>query len=187
MSEFPVLVPHYQRPAWFWRVIFIGAPIALGLGTVGFLLHDHETASLGSWLDALYHSVQLFIFHMPHTEGPVNWYLELGRWLAAGLFGFAAMIALYDILMTELQHARLRFASEHTDYLRPGAKGDGTSPLLQRGRQDTPSGNLCSSGREPNAIPCRGRDRSCREPRQSRNPGEGQGADGQASGSPLRR
>ena len=114
MSDFPVLVPHHERPAWFWRVIFIGTPLALGLGTVGFRLHDKEPAGLGSWLDALYHSVQLFILHMPHMEGPVNGYLELGRWLAAGLFGFAAMIALYDILTTEFQHFRLRFASGHT-------------------------------------------------------------------------
>jgi hypothetical protein len=114
MSDLEVINPHNKRPSWFWRVIFIGTPLALGFGTVGFWLYDNRPKGIAPWLNALYHSLQLFILHMPHLEGRVNWCLEIGRWLAAGLFGMAALIALYDIIMMELKHFRLKFAKGHT-------------------------------------------------------------------------
>jgi hypothetical protein len=113
MSDFPILVTYHKRPRWYWWVIIIGAPLALSFGTVGFWLNDQKPPGFAPWLDALYHSVQLFILHMPHTPGPVNWCLELGRWLAAGIFGMTALIALYRILATEVQHFGLGFAKDH--------------------------------------------------------------------------
>ncbi len=114
MSEFQVLVPHHKRPSWFWWVIFIGMPLASAFGTVGFWLYENRPAGVAPWINAFYHSLQLFILHMPHLDGPINWCLEIGRWLAAGLFGMAALIALYDIIGMELRHSRLRFAENHT-------------------------------------------------------------------------
>jgi len=122
MSDFPVIVPYHKRPSWFWRVIFIGAPLAFGLGTVGFWIYDKKPAGIAPWFDALYHSLQLFILHMPHVEGPMNWCLELGRWLAAALFGMAALIALYDLVMRDIQQFRLRFAKGHVVICGQGPK-----------------------------------------------------------------
>ena len=55
-------------------------------------------------------------------EEPIHWSLELGRWMAAGLFGMAAIIALYDIVMREIQYFRLRFSDKHTVICGQGPK-----------------------------------------------------------------
>jgi len=46
MSDFPVIVPYHKRPSWFWRVIFIGAPLALAFGAYGFRVY-------GKWPEGL--------------------------------------------------------------------------------------------------------------------------------------
>ena len=114
MSGFPVVAAHHKRPAWFWRVIILGMPLALGFGTIGFWVYEHKPGGVTPWLNALYYSFQLFILHVPHLDSPINVWLELGRWMAAGIFGMAAMMALYSILVTEAQHLRLRFEKKHT-------------------------------------------------------------------------
>ncbi|MBD3237339.1 MAG: hypothetical protein GF330_11585 [Candidatus Eisenbacteria bacterium] len=112
---------HHGRPRWLWWLVFTGSPVALLLGAWGFRLyelqhlHGEEQAAplVPGVLNALYHSLQMFILHTPHLEPPINLPLQLGRWLAAACFGLAALLALYRVLRTELQRVRLLRRKDH--------------------------------------------------------------------------
>jgi hypothetical protein len=105
-------LPH--GPNWRWWFVIIGCPVGLFFGTVGFWLYAGQPAGLLPWLNALYHAGQLFVLHTPYLERPMNWCLEVGRWLAAGVFGMTAISALYQLFATEWRHFRVGFAKGHT-------------------------------------------------------------------------
>jgi hypothetical protein len=114
MSGLQIPSATLHRRNWNWWFVVIGCPLGLGFGTVGFWLYAGHPPGLLPWLNALYHAGQLFVLHTPYLESPLNWCLELGRWLAAAVFGMTAVAALYQIFATEFRHFRVGFAKEHT-------------------------------------------------------------------------
>jgi voltage-gated potassium channel Kch len=109
----PRVTSYHERPRWQWWVVIVAAPVALLSGAIGFYLYDLEHLGHASWLTSVYYAAQMFILHTPHLEGDVNVPLELGRWLAAAVFGVAATSTLYHVFAAEWQMFRLRFTNNH--------------------------------------------------------------------------
>ena len=103
----------HRHPHWQWFLLMITIPMSLALSTWGYLIYQFAHEGQTHFWSALYHSVQLFILHMPHLEGTINLPLELGRWLAAGSVGFATVLALHRLFTRELQWLGLVWHKGH--------------------------------------------------------------------------
>jgi hypothetical protein len=71
-----------------WWVVGLAAVAAFVLGFVGFFEHD------ASPTDAVYNSLKLFIFHESEANTGVGVCVNIARFLAPGVAGYAALIAL---------------------------------------------------------------------------------------------
>src|SRR5689334_17782183 len=65
-----------------WVLVSALAAAALVLGTLGFRLHHQASDTRSTWWDALYLSLQLFTMNSGAVSGPVEWQLEIARFLA---------------------------------------------------------------------------------------------------------
>ena len=104
----------HRRTNRQWWFLLTAAPVALVLGTVGYLTyqseHLHQPAHV---LSALYQAAQLFVLNAPQLEHPVHWTLEAGRWLAAACFGLAVLLTLHRFFRTEWRRFRTSLAGPH--------------------------------------------------------------------------
>jgi len=105
---------HYERPRWQWWVLAGWIVSAYILGATGFWKYEVDRSGHGTLLDALYHSVQLFVLDPPVLAPPTNVPLELGRWLAVGLFFLAAVTAAYRVFSAEIRSIGLGLLRKHT-------------------------------------------------------------------------
>jgi len=75
-----------ERAQWQWWLVFIGAPIAVFLGTIGYWSTHGPTANIKTWQDALYGAFQLLVMRTTQVDS-VPWTLEWARWIGAVVFG----------------------------------------------------------------------------------------------------
>lgn len=119
---------HSERPRWQWWLVFIGAPVAIVLGTVGFWFSSGSIPGLSAWLDAFYRALQLLLMRMSPVS-KMHWTLEIARWLAALLFGLAAVLTFLRFFRDELRQIRLQIPwPRHVVILGFGPK---TTQLIQ--------------------------------------------------------
>jgi hypothetical protein len=111
-----------------WREY--GWPLAGGLalaafllGTIGFARHAAATGEKSSLSDVLYLSLQLFVLQSGSVAPPVNWELDLARWLAPLATAYTAVSALMVIFAEKLRSFRLRFLKNHVVICGLGEKG----------------------------------------------------------------
>ena len=113
----------------------------LVFGVVGFLQHRHGLpAAPGDspaavFLNALYHTMQLFILHTPLFTGPIPWTLELARWLAALTTVMAVASVARRMLREELIDLQLHRANRHVVVCGLGRKGIEQVRQLRQQRQ----------------------------------------------------
>lgn len=88
-------------------MVFIGAPITMALGTIGYWFSDGSNPSLRAWANAFYKSIQLMLMHM-ESEDNIPLTLELARWMAIVLFGLAAVLTFLRFFRDELRQIRLQ-------------------------------------------------------------------------------
>jgi hypothetical protein len=98
---------------WQWLVIGLAAVAAFVLGVVGFLQRRVEGSLQrdSSLTDAAYNSLKLFIFHESEANTGVGVCLNIARFLAPAVAGYAALITLGSLFherWLEMQIARWR-------------------------------------------------------------------------------
>ena len=71
-----------------WWVVALAAVAAFVLGVAGFLHHDPSPT------DAVYNSLKLFVFHLGEANTGVGVCLNIARFLAPAVAGYAALVAL---------------------------------------------------------------------------------------------
>lgn len=105
------------RPAWREvRPIALGAALVgvLVLGTVGFQAYAHDHHIKGNLIDSAYRSITLFELDGYHVHPPLPWTLELARWLAPALIGYAIFRGVAAVFRGQLQLAGIRLlARDH--------------------------------------------------------------------------
>ena len=74
--------------AYQWWVVSLAALAAFALGFVGFFEHDHSPT------DAVYNSLKLFIFHESEANTGVGVCVNIARFLAPAVAGYAALVTL---------------------------------------------------------------------------------------------
>jgi len=98
---------HNEKTGWEFWLVFILAPTAILLGTIGYWISTGSTPGINAWLDAFYRSLQLLLFRMTPVDS-IHWTLDLARWLAATVFGLATVLAFIGIFQNELRQFRLQ-------------------------------------------------------------------------------
>jgi hypothetical protein len=98
------------RSSWVWWATGLVAIVAFGCGFVGMWEYEQAVRPGGSvdpW-SVTYHTLQLFILHAPHLDGPIPWSLHVGRLLGAIPVCVAALIGFFKVFPDELNLLRLR-------------------------------------------------------------------------------
>lgn len=117
-----------DRARWQWWMVFVGAPISITLGTIGYWLSNGSIPNAAAWGDAFYRALQLLFMRMSPVE-TIHWTLEVARWLAALLFGLAAVLTIIGIFREEMKQIRLQIPwPRHVVILGVGPK---TTRLVQ--------------------------------------------------------
>jgi|JI6StandDraft_1071083.scaffolds.fasta_scaffold01460_5 hypothetical protein len=93
-----------------WPLIWALAVTAFVLGVNGFA-HLPARAPM-SLADDVYSTLQLFVLNVSFT-GPLNWQLEVARFLAPGVMAYTATQALLVLFREQLKLLRLRFTMGH--------------------------------------------------------------------------
>lgn len=104
--------------SWKWWAVAGLALTAFVLGTYGSML-EFEQTHRGHFLDALYHSLQLFALHPPHLEHP-NVPFELARWLAVIVVGLATAGAVRHAFREQFRKTRASLLKGHVVVCGPG-------------------------------------------------------------------
>jgi hypothetical protein len=111
------------------RLLAVFFAVALVCGTVGFLQYQeashefHAGSSVAAFLNALYHTAQLFILHTPLFATPIPGTLEVARWLAALTTLMAAASVGRRVFREELTELKVRRAKHHVVVCGLGRKG----------------------------------------------------------------
>ena len=107
-----------------WTVILAVALVAIVLGCWGFARLPIEPGEPArTWLGVFYLTLQLFTLESGALRGPVNWPLQVARWLAPGVAAYAAVQALVVILQEQIDSLRLRWRKGHCVICGLGHKG----------------------------------------------------------------
>lgn len=124
-----------QAPRWplAWlssknrqRLFIIMSGSALVLGVLGFLQLHAAPEHHSSWrdvLNALYHTMQLFLLHTPLFASPVPPVLEVARWLAAATTLLAGATVVGQLFRGEMAEWRLSRMNDHVIVCGLGRKG----------------------------------------------------------------
>lgn len=123
------------RPWWrdhHWPIVAAIALIALILGYIGFRKHFEAISKPRSFWDLVYLTLQLFTLESGALAVPLNWELEIARFLAPAVAAYTALKALAIIFRVQLQMLRVRFNKDHIVVCGLGKKG---LLLAQRFRQ----------------------------------------------------
>jgi hypothetical protein len=108
---------------YHWLILAGLAVAAVGLASWGFHLQAVAMGQSRSLLDVVYASLQLFVLESTGTAGPMTWHLQVARFLAPGLAGYAAVRALAEILREQHQMLRLCFLKDHVIVCGLGRRG----------------------------------------------------------------
>ena len=100
----------YQFGAWLFLVA-----VAMCLGSTGFVLAADDARAPVYLPDVLYNAMQLFFLQFTQTTSPLPWQLEIARWMAPLLSGYAIYKGLESVLRDRFQ--RLRVMLRYRDHV----------------------------------------------------------------------
>ena len=101
------------NPRWYWVLAPAGV-VAFMLGCWGYFSYEPEGGGHHSLSDAVYGSVKLFFLHAaPQPETHVGYALDVARYLAPIVAGWAALIALISLLHDRVQHMLIPLRRNH--------------------------------------------------------------------------
>jgi TrkA-N domain len=107
-----------------WAIIAALAALAIGLGTWGVLQGPLADGSRPSFWDGLYATLQLFVLESGSIASPVDWRVNIARFLAPLVAGGTAVRALTMLFYDRMQLGLLRaFGHDHVIVCGIGRKG----------------------------------------------------------------
>lgn len=106
-----------------WPIVGAVALAALALGGFGYYAQFQAAGTTRTFWDILYLDIQLFIISMPELKTPVHPALNLARFLAPAVAGYAAWQALAALFADQLQSFKLRLLRDHVVICGLGRKG----------------------------------------------------------------
>jgi len=116
----------YVQPRWEvveWPLFLSLVGLTVFLGVMGFASYFAKRQELRSLQDCLYLTLQLFTLESGSIPGEKIWSLELARFLAPLLSGYAAIQALMALFAKQLLLIRLSAIKNHTIVCGLGRKG----------------------------------------------------------------
>lgn len=114
------------RPAWLkvqWPLVWTVALIALVLGLIGFRKYFAAVGEQRSFLDLVYNAVQLFVMESGNLAPPLNWQLEVARFLAPAVTIYTASKAFLALFRDQFVGLRLAFYRHHIVIAGLGKRG----------------------------------------------------------------
>ena len=106
-----------------WPVLISLAAISLVLGYVGFARYATAQGETPSSLDLIYQTLQLVSMNSGLVPGPINWQLQVARFLIPALTVFTALSALALIFSEQMQVFKLWRIRDHVIICGLGRKG----------------------------------------------------------------
>jgi predicted Fe-Mo cluster-binding NifX family protein len=106
-----------------WPVLIALAFFALALGYVGFARYAASQGESASPLDLLYQTLQLISMNSGLVPGPINWQLQVARFLIPALTVYTALTALALIFSEQMQVFKLWRIKDHVIICGLGRKG----------------------------------------------------------------
>jgi hypothetical protein len=106
-------------PALRWMVLAAAGVVSVALGYIGYaeyfkhLYQIHQLDFDPRWTDCLYHSLTLFIpaTAPARTQLPIS--LDIARFLAPAISGYAAVAGLYSFFRDRVEEIRVPFMKDH--------------------------------------------------------------------------
>ena len=108
---------------YHWPLMLVLLLLVMLLGFAGFTKYATESGQAMSPFDRLYRTLQLAVLESGSVEGPVNWELEVARWLVPLVAAYTAVLAVATLFRTQLRMARLWFIRNHVVVCGLGEKG----------------------------------------------------------------
>lgn len=102
-----------------WIVLGAAGAVALVLGYIGYAQyfdHQYQIRQLDfepRWTDCLYHSLTLFIPATAPARTQLPIWLDIARFLAPAVSGYAAVAGLYSFFRDRIQEIRVPFMKDH--------------------------------------------------------------------------
>lgn len=116
-----------------WPFIWSLTVVAFALGLIGFAKLPADSPL--SAAEMIYRTLQLFVLGVSF-EGPLNWQIEVARFLAPGVMAYTATQALIVLFREQLTLLRLRFRHGHVVVCGLGRTGfKVTTDSLRRGEK----------------------------------------------------
>ncbi len=112
-----------QNRSYAWYLAAGAGLIALILGMFGFADQLSALKTPHSILDVAYLSLQLFLFESGAVESPVPWQLNVARFLAPAVSGYAAIRALSILFGERVNQLRIRRLDGHVVICGLGRQG----------------------------------------------------------------
>lgn len=106
-----------------WPMVCTLGLVALALGCLGFWQQSQTHNQNKTCLDCLYLTLQLFLISVNEWSNPLNWELQVARFLAPAVAAYTAAQALLVIFKEQIQMLRLRFLHGHVVICGLGRKG----------------------------------------------------------------
>jgi hypothetical protein len=106
-------------PAIRWIVLATAGAVALVLGYIGYaeyfdhLYRIHQLDFGPRWTDCLYHSLALFWPATSPTRTRLPIWLDIARFLAPAVSGYAALAGLHSLFRDRVQEIRVPFMKDH--------------------------------------------------------------------------
>jgi hypothetical protein len=106
-------------PAIRWMVLAAAGAVALVFGYIGYAEyfdHLHQIHQLDfdpRWTDCLYHALTLFIPATAPARTQLPVWLDIARFLAPAVSGYAAVAGLYSFFRDRVQEIRIPFMRDH--------------------------------------------------------------------------
>ena len=118
---------HQKNSNWVgenkWRLILFFASVTICIGYIGFKEYFELNYEQLSFFDLLYRTFQLFVLDSGAVEPPLNFKLELARWIAPIISTIIAANALIVLFNEQLQLFKIRFLRGHIIICGLGNKG----------------------------------------------------------------
>ena len=126
MSQTKSTWRHNLRNWWQdmkWPVLIALALFSLALGYIGFARYAAARGESPSPLDLLYQTLQLVSMNSGLVPGPINWQLQVARFLIPALTVYTALSALALIFSEQMQAFKLWRIKDHVIICGLGRKG----------------------------------------------------------------
>ncbi len=113
-----------------WPLLGLLGVVAMVFGAIGYAEQFDSIGRKARWTDIAFHDIKLFGFGVEGQTAPLNWKLEIARWVAPFVAGYTALITLAGVFRERLRQMWLPLTRGHYIVCGLGQKGLGFARAL---------------------------------------------------------